>query len=71
MRKNVGRMDAWIRGALALLLFSVAAVFNRFLGVSLLAALAALVLVATALTRSCPLYRALGIGSEVPRTHGP
>lgn len=71
MQRNVGRTDAWIRGGSAILLFTIAAMFNRLQAVSLIAALAALVLVATALTRSCPLYRLLGIGSEVPRTHRP
>jgi putative copper export protein len=63
MQKNVGRVDAWARAAAAIGLFAVAAVFNRYPVASLLAAVVALVLMGTALTGHCPLYRALGLDS--------
>ncbi len=70
MQRNVGRADAWIRGGLAVLLFGMAAILNHLSLVSLAAALAALILVGTALTRSCPLYRVLGIDSQRDRRTG-
>ena len=68
MQQNVGRADACVRGGVAVLLFIVAAVFNRLPVVSLAAALVALVLMGTALTRNCPMYRALGIDSTGHRS---
>jgi hypothetical protein len=70
MQKNVGRLDACIRGALAIVLFVVAVVFNRSPVISLAAALLALILMGTALTRSCPLYRALHVDSTTPKPQG-
>ena len=65
MRVNVGRLDAWIRGALSLVFLIMAAVFSAPV-ISLVAALFALLFAATALTHSCPLYNALGLDT---RTH--
>ncbi len=64
MQTNVGAVDAWIRGALAVAFLIVAAVSTGRLAVSLIAALLALLLAATALTRSCPLYTLLRIGTK-------
>jgi SNF family Na+-dependent transporter len=65
MRVNVGRIDAWIRGALSLVFLIMAAVFSEPM-ISLAAALFALLFAATALTHSCPLYNVLGLDT---RTH--
>jgi hypothetical protein len=59
MQANVGRIDAWIRGALSVVFLILAAVFSAQPVVSLVAALVALVFAATALTHSCPLYSLL------------
>lgn len=67
MYKNVGRLDACIRGGLAIALFVVAIVFNRSPVISLAAALLALILMGTALTKSCPLYRILHFDSRTPK----
>lgn len=61
MQQNVGRVDAWIRGVLAVGFLLIAVIFNEMPLLSLGAAVVALVLIGTALTRSCPLYRALDI----------
>jgi hypothetical protein len=61
MYTNVGAREAKVRWALATLFFTVAIAFNAFPAITLVAALAALVMAGTALTRSCPLYRLLGI----------
>ncbi len=63
MDQNVGRADAGIRWALAAILFTVSVIFSAKLWLSLAAAIAALVLVATALTRKCPLFTFLGVSS--------
>lgn len=73
MVKNVGRADAIIRALLALVFAGMALVFSGQLVVSLIAALAAVVMLGTALTGRCPLYAALGLttcpGDRQPRTH--
>lgn len=63
MLRNVGTIDAWIRGALAVALFLGAVLLNQYPVISLAAALAALVSLGTALTRSCPLYHALHLST--------
>lgn len=63
MQQNVGRLDAWIRGVLAVVSLVVAVIFNHIPLLSLAAAALALVMVGTALTRSCPLYRMLDVGT--------
>lgn len=70
MRKNVGKLDAWIRGGLGIVFFTIAAVLNRFPVISLAAALVALVLMGTALTGVCPLYRAMRFDSRTPKMPG-
>jgi hypothetical protein len=70
MQKNVSRLDAWIRGGFAIVLLAVAAIFNHRPVISLVAALVALVLMGTALTGNCLLYRVLGVSSRTPNTHG-
>lgn len=69
MRKNVSNVDALVRGLLAALL-AVVGVSGQAGGVlSFVAILAALWLMATALTRECPIYRAFHIGTA--RTPNP
>ncbi|MGD2135040.1 MAG: DUF2892 domain-containing protein [Gemmatimonadales bacterium] len=60
MHTNVGRVDAWLRWAMALGFLIVAVVFNGSIALSLVAALLALVFAATALTHNCPLYTLFG-----------
>lgn len=69
MGANVGRIDAWIRGALSIVFLVLAAVFSAQPLVSLVAALLALLLAATALTRSCPLYTILGMSTRARHSH--
>jgi hypothetical protein len=71
MHTNVGATDARVRWALAAVFFAVAMAFNASPVITLTAALAALVMAGTALTRSCPLYRLLGIHPEPPRIPAP
>lgn len=61
MVANVGRFDAWVRWALALVFVVVAVAFNGWIALSLVAALLALVCAATALTHSCPVYALFGL----------
>jgi len=63
MSRNVGRKDAFTRGVLAVLLtaFGIFAEVPGYL--SFAAILLGIVLMATALTRECPLYRALHIAT--------
>lgn len=61
MMDNVGKPDAVIRLVAGAVLFVVAAIFNATPLISLLAALAGIVMVGTALTRKCPLYAILGL----------
>lgn len=63
---NVGHADAWIRGAVAVVAIVLAAFVNHLPIVSLGLAVAALLLMGTALTRFCPLYGVLGISSAGP-----
>lgn len=69
MRTNVGRIDAWIRGALSVVFLVLAAVFSAQPVVSLVAALFALLFAATALTHSCPLYTMLGFDTRTQDSH--
>ena len=68
MRANVGRIDAWIRGALSLVFLVLAAVFSAPV-ISLVAALFALLFAATALTHSCPLYGVFGLDTRTQNSH--
>jgi len=66
MAGNVSSLDAWIRGALAvaLVVFGVASHGTEILSFG--AVLVGIVLMATALTRECPVYRAFRIGTLRP-----
>jgi hypothetical protein len=66
MTTNVGRVDAAIRWVLAAALFAVAIIFYDVTAVTFPSALLALVLAATAVTRSCPFYAALGLCTHRP-----
>lgn len=69
MSRNVGRKDAMTRGVIAVLLAS-GGVFAAIPGyLSFTAILLGIVVMATALTRECPLYRALHIGTLPHRQH--
>lgn len=63
---NVGPVDARIRGALAVITLVVAALLNHMPVLSLTLAVVALVLMGTALTKYCPIYRVLGIDTAGP-----
>lgn len=67
--KNVGTIDAGVRIALAGVLFFLAAIYNSRPLPALACALGALILLGTALSRSCPLYRLLGIDSCPQHIH--
>lgn len=69
MRENVGRIDAWIRGALSVVFLILAAVFSAQPVVSLVAALFALLFAATALTHSCPLYNIFDLDTRAQDSH--
>jgi hypothetical protein len=71
MHANVGARDAKVRWALAVVFFAVAIAFNASPAITLVAALAALLMASTALTRSCPLYRMLGIHAQPPKAPAP
>jgi hypothetical protein len=62
--KNVGRLDAGVRIALGIGLLGLAAVVNARPFLSIAAALGALLIIGTGLTRFCPLYTALGLGTR-------
>ena len=66
MRRNVGTTDARVRALLAvgLVVVGVSAQTSGLL--SFAAVLGGLILMATALTRECPLYRALHKGTARP-----
>lgn len=61
MKENVGRADAVIRLAVSVTLLVVAAVFNSNPFIAIVAAVVAVALAASALTKRCPLYALLGI----------
>ena len=61
------RPDAAVRWVLAVAFILVAAFYSAQPLVSLAAALAALIMAGTALTRTCPLYRIFGISTCAPK----
>ena len=61
MQENLGRTDTVIRLAVSMTLLFVAAVFNSNPTIALVAAVIAVVLATSALTKRCPLYALLGI----------
>ena len=67
METNVGLIDAWIRGVLAVAALGLAAVFNELPPVSLGAAVLALLLMGSALTKYCPVYRMFRINTNKPQ----
>ena len=72
VKTNVGRTDAVVRFALAVTLLLAAAVFNAHALLALAAAMVAVVLAATALTKRCPLYTLLGTRTNhQDAVHGP
>lgn len=70
--QNVGNLDAALRGMLGLVMLGIAASLNSRPFLAIGAALIALVLFGTALTRACPLYAVLGINTAHPESkpHG-
>ena len=66
MKANVGSTDAVVRWIVAIAAFTLSIIFNASPLPSLGFALVGLVMAATALTRSCPIYRLLGL-STCPR----
>lgn len=69
MSRNVGPKDAFTRGVLAVLLAALG-VFAAIPGyLSFAAILLGIVLMATALTRECPLYRLLHIATLRSHQH--
>lgn len=69
MVPNVGKADGGIRLVVGVALFILAALLAPAPLVSLLAALAGVVLIGTALTRRCPLYALLGLDTCPGRHH--
>ena len=63
MERNVGKLDAGLRWLLAAFFFTLSLVANHNQAVALLAAVAAVVMVATTLTRMCPLYWLFGFNT--------
>lgn len=61
MKKNIGKSDRFIRLVLAAVLAGVVAADLVTGTLSLIAIIAAVILLATALFNFCPLYRLLGI----------
>lgn len=68
--RNVGSTDAGIRLVVGLGLLVLAAVLNARPFLALAAAAIATLVLGTALTRSCPVYVALGITTCAPRQSG-
>jgi hypothetical protein len=64
--RNVGRADAVVRGLLAAALVIVGVSGQVHGLLSFAAVLGGLILMATALTRECPVYRALHTGTARP-----
>jgi hypothetical protein len=64
---NVGSIDAVVRWVLAAVFFGVSLLFNQNWVVALVTAVATVVMVATALTRSCPIYWVFGF-TTCPRS---
>ena len=69
MHHNVGRVDGCVRGCLALAFLIVAVVLIEQVVFSLVAALAALVLGATAIMRHCPLYEFFRHSTRAQHSH--
>jgi DUF2892 family protein len=61
---NVGRLDAMVRGTIGVLLLLAAAALNQRPFLAVAAGLLAVVLILTALTRSCPVYTVAGLSTR-------
>jgi hypothetical protein len=66
IERNVGRLDATLRLGLAIAFFAISLAYNASPAISLLAALAALLMAGTALSGRCPAYSLFRINT-VPR----
>lgn len=64
MARNVGSIDAALRGVLAVLLVVFGVISHESQVLSFVAILIGIVLMATALTRECPVYRLLHIATR-------
>ncbi len=62
--RNVGGVDAAVRGLLGIVLLAAAAIFNQRPVLALGAGFLALVFLGTALTRICPLYLLVGTSTR-------
>lgn len=62
--KNVGSLDAMIRGALGAAALVVAAAFNQRMPVAIVAGLFGLVMLVTAVTGYCPLYSLIHVNTR-------
>lgn len=62
--RNVGTVDAAVRGLLGIVLLAAAAIFNQRPFLALGAAFLALVFLGTAITRVCPLYVLVGMSTR-------
>ncbi len=71
MVRNVGAIDAMLRGVLAVLLVVFGVILHGSQVLSFAAILLGIVVMATALTRECPLYRLLHIATRRPPPAGP
>lgn len=69
MTENVGRTDSTIRLLLGIGLFVLAAFLNPYPVLSLVAALAGVIMAGTALTKKCPLYSLFGIDTCPRQVH--
>ncbi|MBE0592696.1 MAG: DUF2892 domain-containing protein [Gemmatimonadales bacterium] len=69
MQTNVGRVDAWIRGGLAIAFLVIAALLNGDMVLSLTAVLFAILFGGTALTHACPIYTILRISTRAHHHH--
>jgi hypothetical protein len=65
MTRNVGMLDAAVRLALGVIMLGLAATVNQRPLLAVGAAIVGLILLATGLTRTCPLYIAMGVSTEV------
>lgn len=69
MQTNVGRVDAWVRGGLAIVFLVIAALLNGDMVLSLTAVLFAILFGGTALTHACPFYTIFRISTRAHHHH--
>ena len=70
MSRNVGTKDAVARGVIAVILAGIGLFAAVPWYLSFTAVLTGIILMATALTRECPLYRVLHVATLRERQHG-